>query len=126
MKDLKHITQSLTFRIIAPAISLILLAGFVLYMFVLRYVSDFTDQHIKGSLTGISREIYNACDRNLNELLKTGLAGDEKTVRIKKGLTIGIIEDFLQQNKSKGIIVEKGNELLTCCLLPELSKAIRK
>lgn len=126
MKDLRHITHSLTFRIIAPAISLILVTGFVLYMFVLRYVSYFTDQHIKDSLMVISREIYNICDRNLNKLLKTGLAGDEKTVRIKKGLIIGAIEDYLQQNKSKGIIDEKGNELLTCCVSPELSEAIRK
>ncbi len=126
MKDLRHITHSLTFRIIAPAISLILVTGFVLYMFVLRYVSDFTDQHIKDSLMGISREIYNTCDRNLNELLKAGLAGDERGVRIKKGLTIGIIEDYLQQNNSKGIISEKDNELLACCLSPELSKAIKK
>lgn len=126
MKDLRPITHSLAFRIIAPAISLILVAGFVLYMFVLRYVSDLTDQHIKDSLIGISMEIYNACDRNLNELLKAGLAGDEKSVRIKKGLTIGIIEDYLQQNNSKGIISEKDNELLACCLSPELSKAIKK
>jgi len=126
MKDLRHITHSLTFRIIAPAILLILVTGFVLYMFVLRYVSDFTDRHIKDSLMGISREIYNICDRNLNELLKTGLAGDEKGVRIKKGLTIGIIEEYLHQNKSKGIIIEKGNELLACCLSPELSKAVIK
>ncbi len=78
MKDIRHITHSLTFRIIAPAILLILVAGFVLYMFIFRYVSDFADQQIKDSLAGISREIYNVCDRNLNELLKTGLAGDEK------------------------------------------------
>lgn len=126
MKDLRHITHSLTFRIIAPAILLILVTGFVLYMFVLRYVSDFTDQHIKDSLMGISREIYNTCDRNLNELLKAGLTGDERSVRIKKGLTIGIIEDYLQQNNSKGIISEKDNELLAYYLSPELSKAIRK
>jgi signal transduction histidine kinase len=126
MKDLKHITQSLAFRIIAPVISLVLLAGFVFYMFVLRYVSDFTGQHINDSIIRISREIYNICDRNLTELLKTGLAGDEKSVRIKKGLTIGIIEDFLQQSKSQGIIDDKGNELLVYNLLPELSNAIRK
>jgi signal transduction histidine kinase len=126
MKDIRHITHSLTFRIIAPAILLILVAGFVLYMFIFRYVSDFADQQIKDSLAGISREIYNVCDRNLNELLKTGLAGDEKNVRIKKGLTIGIIEDFLHQNKSKGIIIEKGNELLTHYISPELSRVIIK
>lgn len=126
MKNIKHITQSLTFRIIAPAILLVLLTGLVFHIFVLRYISDFMDQHINDSLMEISREIYNICDRNLNELLKTGLAVDKKAVRIKKGLSIGIIEDFLQQNKSKGIIDEKGKELLACCLSPELSKTIIK
>lgn len=126
MKDLKRITHSLAFRIIAPAISLILATGFLLYIFVLHYISDFTEQHIKDSLMGISREIYNTCDRNLNELLKAGFADDEKAVRIKKGITIGIIEDFLHQNKSNGIIYEKGNELLTCCLSPKILKAVIK
>jgi signal transduction histidine kinase len=126
MKDFKHITQSLAFRIIAPAILLILLAGLVFYVFVLSYVSDFTAQHINDSIMEISREIYNICDRNLNELLKAGLAGDEKSIRIEKGLTIGDIEDFLRQNNAKGIIDEKGNELLASFLSPELSKVIRK
>jgi hypothetical protein len=126
MKDLKHITKSLAFRIIAPAILLILLAGLVFYVFVLSYVSDFTAQHINDSIMEISREIYNICDRNLNELLKAGLAGDEKSIRIEKGLTIGDIEDFLRQNNAKGIIDEKGNELLASFLSPELSKVIRK
>lgn len=126
MKTLKHIIQSLAFRIIAPIMLSVLLLGLVFYVFVLGYVSDFTNREINDSFMGISREIYNTCDRNLNELLKTGLAGDEKTVRIKKGLTIGVIEEYLQQNKYKGIIDEKGNELLAYSLLPELSRAIRK
>ncbi len=126
LRDLRHITHSLAFRIIAPAISLILATGLLFYIFVLRYVSDFTEQHIKDSITGISREIYNICDRNLNELLKTGLTDDEKAIRIKKVLTISMIENFLQRNKFKGIIYEKGNELLVCCISPKLLKAVIK
>ncbi|WP_333653256.1 two-component system sensor histidine kinase NtrB [Dissulfurispira sp.] len=127
MKVLRNITRSLAFRIIMPVIALVILAGIGLYIFVLSSVSDFTDRHIKDALMGMSREIYNICARNLNELLKTGAASDEKAARIKRGLTIGMIEDFMQQNNLKGIIAEKDNEvLLAYGLSPGLLKIVGK
>ena len=112
MKNLKRITQSLIFKTIAPVILPILLVGLVFYIFVLRYISDFTNQHINDSLIATSREVYNICDRNLSELLRAWLIGDDKAVRIKKGHTIGDIEDYLRQNNLKGIIAGKDNESL--------------
>lgn len=121
MSHFKQIINSLAFRIVLPISALVLLAGIVLYIFVLRHISDFTMQHIKNEFLWTSKEIYNICDRNLNELLKTKNPNDEKSVRTKKGLTIGSIEDFLHQNELNGIIRENGKELLSCCSIPEKS-----
>ena len=103
-----RIINSLSFRIIMFAIAILLLAGLTLYFFVLRPVSDFTDMHIKENVLEKSHEIYNICDRGLNELLKTESLNDEKAVRIKKGLTVGMIEDFMRQNNLKGSTTQRG------------------
>ncbi|BCB95262.1 hypothetical protein JZK55_01840 [Dissulfurispira thermophila] len=122
MKDIKHITNKLAFRIILPVSILVLIAGIILYIFVLRYISDFTNQHIKNEFLWAWGEIYTICDKSLNELLKTNDIDNEKIVRIKKGLTISSIEDFLHQNRLKGIITENKKELLSCCNTPEKSR----
>jgi signal transduction histidine kinase len=115
VKDIKNIIHSLAFRVIFPVSVLVLIAGIMLYIFVLRYVSDFTEQHIKETFSWVSREIYSVCDKNLTELLKAGNANNKRAVRIQKGLTVGNIEDFLMANNLKGIIEENGRELLSCC-----------
>lgn len=107
-----RIINSLLFRIITSVIVILLLAGLSLYLFVLRPVSDFVDMNIKENVLEKSREIYNICDRSLNKLLKTGSLNDEKAVRIEKGLTVGMIEDFMRQNNLKGSIKEDGNKAL--------------
>ncbi|MBI5027097.1 MAG: response regulator [Nitrospirae bacterium] len=112
------IINSLPFRIITPVILIVLLIGLGLYLFVLRSVSGFADIHIKDNFLNMSHDVYNICDRSLSELLRTGLAGDEKAVRIKKGLAIGEIENFLRQNNIEGYIIENGKEVLYTGDLP--------
>lgn len=127
MKDLRRITHSLTFRITAPVITVVLLAGLGLYIFVLRFVSDFTGKAIKKDMLEMSREIYNICDRSLNELLMKGVADDEKAVRIKKGIAIGMIEDFIRQHNISGTIIEGGEKTLSASSIPpEILRAIEK
>ncbi|MEK6691804.1 MAG: response regulator [Nitrospirota bacterium] len=124
MKDYKSgIINSLAFRIIAPVFLIVLFSGLGLYIFVLSSVSDFADRHIKEGLRNLSHDIYNICDKNLNELLRTGLSNDEKAMRIGKGITIGMIEEFMKENNLKGSIKEGGKEIqLTLDIPPELSE----
>lgn len=107
------IINSLTFRIITPILSIVLLSGLSVYLFVLSSVSDFADRHIKEELKNLSHNLYNICDQNLNELLRTGLSKDEKALRVSKGMTVGKIEDFMRENNLKGSIKEdeKGIQL---------------
>ncbi|MDP2277623.1 MAG: ATP-binding protein, partial [Nitrospirota bacterium] len=126
MKEfLQRITKGLAFRISILLFAIALISGLVLYIFVLRSVSGFADEHIKGNISDISSEIYNICDRNLNDLLRRGLSDDKKSVRIKKGLTLGTIENYMNQKQIRGFIIEDGKELLKIGSLPsELSEII--
>jgi signal transduction histidine kinase/ActR/RegA family two-component response regulator len=113
MKEyLRRITNSLAFRILMPTFVIMLLAGLVFYIFILRSVSGFADEHIKGNVADMAGDIYRICDKNLNDLLIKGMLADEKSVRLKKGLTIGAIEDYMNQNGLKGAIIENEKELL--------------
>lgn len=113
MKEYKHrIINSLIFRIIMPLSAIVLLAGLGLYMFVLTAVSDFADKHIEDALSEVSNDVYGICDQNLNELFKKRVTGYEKAVRIQKGITIGMIEDFMKAKDLKGSVAEAGREIL--------------
>ncbi len=103
---LRTLLKSLAFRTITPVVAIVFLVGISFYIFVLRSVSDFAGENIKETLKEMSYEIYNICDRSVNELLVSGEARDEKAVRIKKGLTLGAVEDYMRQNNLKGVISE--------------------
>ncbi|MCL4477200.1 MAG: response regulator [Nitrospirae bacterium] len=107
MKEYKlRIINSLTFRVIIPIVATVLLGGYLLYFIVLRSMSDLVNIHIRGNLETLSTSVYNICEQNLNELLRSGTAGDEGRVRIKKGITLGKIEDFMRANNLLGAITE--------------------
>ena len=119
MKEyLRRLTKTLAFRILMPTFVMALLAGTGLYVFILSSVSGFADEHIKGNISDMSLDIYNICDKNLNDLLMKGLLADEKSVRFRKGMTIGMIEDYMKQNGLKGVIIENEKEILRIANLP--------
>ncbi|GBE00018.1 blue-light-activated protein [bacterium BMS3Abin07] len=113
MNKFKKITNSLPVRIIIPVITIILLSGFGLYFFVLRSTSEFADRQIKESFSYMAHDIYRISDESLNELLQSGRAADDKVKRINKGLTIGMIEDYMRENKLKGSIIEGGKSVFS-------------
>ena len=128
MKSFRYrILNTLAFRIIFPVVATVMVMGFVLYLFVLSSISDFADKTIKDAFLDMAREIYSVCDRGINELLVAGSATDEKAIRIKKAVTIGMIEDLLKQYNFEGTITGENNqELLSCCLLPDHQNAVKK
>jgi signal transduction histidine kinase len=106
-RDIAYTLKSrLAFRIVAPVILTMAVTGTAIYLFVLNTISDFITRHVNDSLTTLSRDIYNICDANFNELLRIGQTEDEKEVRVKKALTIGQIEEFMRANGLAGLITE--------------------
>jgi len=113
MKEyLRRITKSLAFRIFISIFAIVLISGLVLYVFILRSVSGFADEYIKGNIADISGDVYKICDKSLNDLLMTRSSENEKLVRLKKGLTIGEIESYMAANDLKGGIIEDEKEIL--------------
>jgi PAS domain S-box-containing protein len=107
-----QILRKLVLRIALPLIGTMLAMGACLYFFNLRVIADFEKRQIEASLTALSHNIYNICDRKLNALLQSGHANDPKALRISKAETIGAIEDFLRRNDVGGRISDStGAEL---------------
>ncbi len=116
----KHrIINSLTFRLIAPVVITVLLSGLLLHLIVLRSMSDLTHIHIERAIDNLSRAIYDICDQALNDLLMSGMSGDARQVRLKKGLAIGRIEDFMRVNGLEGAIIDgEGKAIFSTERLP--------
>ena len=113
MKEhLRRIINTLAFRILIPVFAIVFLLGFSVYIFVLRSVSGFADEHIKENIADMSGDIYRICDKSLNDLLMESASGDKKLVRLKKGFTIDEIESYMTANDLKGGIIENGKERL--------------
>jgi PAS domain S-box-containing protein len=110
---MQKIVRSLTFRIAAPVIVLVLLLGASLYLFVLNAISGFVHTEIDRDLKFLSHEIYNICDKSFEELLQSGSVGDESALIINQALTLGQIEDFFRQKNLAGLVYHiKTEELL--------------
>ncbi|HAM49713.1 MAG TPA: hypothetical protein DCP92_03090 [Nitrospiraceae bacterium] len=114
---MKRIINSLAFRIITPIIVIVLLIGAGLYMFVLRSVSGFAENHIKESMEAMSHDVYDICDGKLNDLFKAGSVTQED-LRINKGLAMGKIEEFLRKNSIQGSITDDDGEIFKTDDLP--------
>ena len=120
MREYRYpIINSLAFRVIVPVVIVILSMGAGLYGFVLRSVSDFADREIMDTFAERAKDVYHICDDALNDIISKGRAGHAKSLGIKKGLTIGLVEDYMRQNNLKGVIKEKNRNILTACCLPE-------
>ena len=106
-----RLRSSLAFRTITPVVLIALIAWISLYVFVLRSVSQFADDRIRESFVEMAHDIYMVCDRSLNELYKTGTFNEENTLRVKKALALGMIGDFMRQNRLMGMVMHQGNIL---------------
>ncbi len=115
----KRITNRLGFRIVLPVVLVTLFLGVSLYLFVLRSISHFTERQIQETFRDTANDIYGICDRSLKELLTTGASANEEAARIKKGLTLERIEDFMKQFGIDGAVFEGEREILSAGSLPQ-------
>lgn len=123
----KDIFNSLAFRVVAPVIAVTAIIGIIVYLFLLRNISDFAEGQIRSSLEEMGREVYKVFDRSVNELSSKGLLNNDRVLRIEKARVIGKIEEFLNSNNLIGFIIEDGKERLnTGGLSHELPDIIEK
>jgi len=123
---LRRILNSLTFRTITPIVAIALLAWIGLYVFVLRSISQFVDDHIRESLVNMSHDIYMICDREFNELVRSGSLVQESSVRIRKAVALGSIDDYMRQNNLMGaVIFQDKTVLLSENTTPDLLQSVK-
>lgn len=123
----KNIFNSLAFRVVAPVLAVTAIIGIIVYLFLLRTISDFAEGQIRISLEEMSRDVYEIFDNSVNELSSKGLLNNDRVVMIEKARVIGKIEEFLNSNNLGGFIIEDGKERLNTNGLPrELTDLIEK
>lgn len=116
-------SRSLHFRILAPLVPIVLLmvllSGVVLTIG-LKTVSHFVDERILFDLQRGSREIYNLCDSEMQEMLLTGSATLEIGEKVTRAMTLGKIDDYATQNEVQAIVYTEDAILLGERLAGEL------
>ncbi|HTJ97267.1 MAG TPA: EAL domain-containing protein [Rhodocyclaceae bacterium] len=106
-KRLPHLSSSLYFRILAPLVPIVILMallGSVVFSIGLNTASHYGNERIQEDLGRNSREIYNLCDSALQNLLLEGRADDSGETRIRKGTTLGKIEEYAAQNNLQVLV----------------------
>lgn len=95
-----QVTRSLYFRILAPLVPIVILMallGSAVFSLGLSTARHYADERIQEDIGRDAREIYNLCDSALQSLLLEADASTASVLRIRKGRTLGKIEEYAQQ-----------------------------
>lgn len=113
---ISKIASSLNFRILAsiiPIVILMVILGGTVFSVGLRTVSHYANERIQEDLERNSRELYNMCDSALQNLLLDVHTDGDSATRLRKGNTLGKIEDYARQHSLEVLVYEPdGKEIL--------------
>lgn len=108
-----QVFSSLYFRILAPLVPIVILMallGSAVFSLGLSTARHYADDRIREDLGRNARDIYNLCDTTLQSLLLDGDADAASILRIRKGRTLGKIEEYAQQNDLQILVYTRGAE----------------
>jgi hypothetical protein len=97
----------LHFRILAsivPIVVLMVILGGAVFALGLRTVSHYANERIQEDLERNSRDIYNVCDTALQSILLEGIDASSPATRLRKGNTLGKIEEYAQQHNLQVVV----------------------
>ena len=103
----RQVFGSLFFRILAPLIPIVILMallGSAVFSLGLNTASHYAEERLEEDLGRNARELYNLCDSALQGLLLEGHADAAALLRIRKGTTLGQIEEYAQQNNLQVLV----------------------
>ncbi len=124
---MRRLKGSLTFRIAAPAVILILALGAALHGLMHKTLSEFACEQIERDLNALSHRLYSICNTGFEDLIQAGLIDDAASVIVKKALTLGQFEDLFRQERLSGLIYSTENsEILLDADLPAPPEIIKK
>jgi len=108
-----HITNRIAFRIVVPTVLVACLGGWLGSLFVSSSMTGLIVDHVRGTIREKADSVLSICDHNFTELLRSGDNVAEKSIRIRKGLTLGMLEDFMGRSDLQLIVTENGRHILT-------------
>jgi diguanylate cyclase (GGDEF)-like protein len=101
--------SSLNFRILAsiiPIVILMVILGGAVFSVGLSTVSHYANERIQEDLERNSRELYNMCDSALQNLLLEGHTSSDPATRLRKGNTLGKIEEYARQHDLEVLVYQ--------------------
>ncbi|HWT72461.1 MAG TPA: EAL domain-containing protein, partial [Oxalicibacterium sp.] len=90
---------------------MVVLGGAVFWLG-LRTVSHYANERIQEDLERNSHELYNICDNALQTLLVDGLADSSAEVRLRKGNTLGKMEEYARQHDLQILVYDDRHRIL--------------
>jgi PAS domain S-box-containing protein len=106
------ILNRLPFRIVAPIVAALLLAGVCLNLAISYVTGDYTARIISDSLEKRATAISSIMDENMEALVKGGQSDDEKAQRIKMAYSIAAIEEDMRYHGMDGAVFKGHNTVL--------------
>ncbi len=110
--DKRKFANSILFRIGAPVLLVLVVVLPALYMTMYEYFSDLALQQARSELMSLGRQAYDIAGEKFDNLMKEGLAGDERATRVKKGLAIGLLDEFFKRHYLLGVVHDEGSKTL--------------
>ena len=107
-----HITNRIGFRVVVPTLLVAFMGGWLGYLFVSSSMNGLIGDYVRGTIREKAASVLSICDHNFTELLRSGDSVAEKTIRIRKGLTLGMLEDFMSRSDVQLIVTENGRHIL--------------
>jgi signal transduction histidine kinase len=107
-----HITNGIGFRVVVPTLLVAFMGGWLGYLFVSSSMNGLIGDYVRGTIREKAASVLSICDHNFTELLRSGDSVAEKTIRIRKGLTLGMLEEFMSRSDVQLIVTENGRHIL--------------
>lgn len=125
---MRKLFNRLGFRVTLPLILIWLLLGGALFYSTQGAISRFLDDNVREDMRWISRGALKICSDRLEELIRSGRAGDRRADRIARNRAMLDIEELLRNFDTAALIVDNNGETLFSSGLPfsdeELQRSI--
>jgi PAS domain S-box-containing protein len=108
---MRRIVMGISSRIIIPILLMVFTLAIVLYVFVLRSVTEFAESSISAKLIEMRKDVYDICDLKYSSILFAKEGENEKFIRIQKSHAISAIEDFARNN-FVDVTIRQGNRYI--------------
>jgi len=107
------ISKRLSFRLFTSILVVVCSIGVSFYIFLLRPLSAVVEEIIHNSMHEHAIQLHSICEQKYADILRSGSGLDSPESRVKKGITIGLVEEFMITHDLHVFIFENGRRILS-------------